>query len=217
MSVFRRRTEAKRLQSQRDHEFFWGVVNKDEKALSQLPPGPAAPTTFLHFLQQGDLSDEALAAFNPEALQILQSLRRDMNEKRRFDLSEWHAEWAQSEQQPKQWVAPSGPSASQSLLTQPANIELFTHDLTAPRVLLDYWGEYDEAPAGAQAQRERWAKEAEEGKHRGNRKLNAAPISALLNRYAENRDDALERLEDEVRGQDESAYHNQQCGCGSGY
>ncbi|KAJ4353604.1 uncharacterized protein N0V89_005334 [Didymosphaeria variabile] len=168
MSAYRYTTDAERHQARQDHEFVWGVINRDERYLSQLPPGPVMPGTFLHFLQQGDHSDEAMAAFEPEALEIMQSLRRQMEEKYNVDLSEWHAEWVQSEQQQKEWKTPIGPGTSRSLLRQPAYIDLHTHDQTAKGAALDYWGTDEEAPSGALRQKARWAKEAQAATHSGN-------------------------------------------------
>ncbi|KAF9730850.1 hypothetical protein PMIN06_005059 [Paraphaeosphaeria minitans] len=200
MSVFRYKTEEERFQAEQDHEFVWGVINKDEKVLGQLPLGPAEPQTFLHFLQKGDLSDEALAAFDPEALQIMQSLRQEVQKKKkRVDLSEWRAEWLRGEQQRNAWVAPPGESASRSLLMQPAHIDLTTHDVMAQRVLLEYWGEDDEMPTGTLEQKVRWAKEANAAAHAGNANTPEAWTSAAVNRYEATRDDLLQSLEEERR------------------
>ena len=60
------------------------------------------PGTFLHFLQQGDFRDEALSSFEPEALEIMVSMRllkQQKYENEALMLSEWHAEWVKSEQQ----------------------------------------------------------------------------------------------------------------------
>lgn len=176
MSVSRYRTCEERSQAQQDHEvgrnlglvlqkdmadlpkFVWGVIEQDTKVLGRLPPGPAEPHTFLHFLQKGDLSDKALAKFDPEALRTMQSLRQELDIKKRIDLSEWHAEWIQCERERNQWVAPFAAGGSESLLMQPAGIDLANHDMSAQRVVLDYWGDDNEMPTGTLEQRERWSK-----------------------------------------------------------
>ncbi|KAL1608026.1 hypothetical protein SLS60_002965 [Paraconiothyrium brasiliense] len=141
--------------------FVWGVIDRDDSFLSQLPPGPVMPGTFLHFLHQGDHSDEALAAFDPEALEIMQSLRLEMEKKDTVILSDWHAEWVRSEQQRKEWTTSSGPGTFRSQLIQPANIDLHAHEKTAKDAELDYWGTDEEVPKGTLEQRARRAKEAQ--------------------------------------------------------
>jgi hypothetical protein len=213
-------------------QFVWGVVDKDEKILSQLPPGPVVPGTFLHFLQQGDLSDEALAAFDPEALEIKQSLLREIEKKNMLDLSEWHAEWLQHEQQQKDWVTPRGTGASRSLLMQSAHIDLGTHDDNARSAALNYWGDDDDAPDGTLGQKKRWAQEAQVGKHRGTAAGGVQPAPVLypeyaaLNQYAIAQEDSAKTIShlqsEQMRGhhtiqerhqkQCTATYHCQQCG-----
>lgn len=149
-----------------DFQFVWGVIEKNEKYLNQLPPGPTLPGTFLHFSQQGDFSDAALAAFDPEALQIVQSLRQQLQMKDKLVLSEWHDEWSRGQQQQKLWVTPAGPSPSQSLLAQPTQIDVANHGKIAQSTSLNYWGTDEEAPVGTLGQMARWAKEAEAARNR---------------------------------------------------
>ncbi|KAK7180440.1 hypothetical protein DPSP01_013686 [Paraphaeosphaeria sporulosa] len=209
MSVFRCRTEEERLQAEQDHEFIWGVIDKDEKVLRQLPPGSAEPQTFLRFLQQGNLSDEALAAFDPEALKIILSLRREIREKNRVDLSEWHAEWLQGEQQRNAWVVPPGDDASRSLLMRPAEIDLKTHDVAAQLVPLNYWGEDDEMPAGTLEQKERWAKEAKTARYPENFNAPTVPTSATVNKYVAAPNDLSQSVEKRFRKMQETIEKNE--------
>jgi hypothetical protein len=209
-------------------QLVWGVINKDEKILSQLSPGPVMPGTFMHFLQQGDLSDGALAAFDPEALEIKQSLLREIEVTSTVDLSEWHAEWLQTEQQQKDWVTPAGTGASRSLLTQSAEIDLVNHDEKARGAALNYWGDDDYAPAGTRGQKERWAKEAQMAKHREKAAgdvqsaLVSYPGYPALSQYALAQFKTIDHLQSEQvwrhhtmqerhQKQRNATYHYQQC------
>ncbi|KAJ4287818.1 hypothetical protein N0V90_012522 [Kalmusia sp. IMI 367209] len=183
MSRYRQSRERERRQEDEDHKIIWGVIRNKEDILSQLTSAvrqSAVPGTFLHFLQQGDFSDEALTSFDPEALEIMQSMRilkQQKDEHEALMLSEWHAEWVQSEQQQRHGPA----SINSSLLTKPANIDLCTHVTKAEGAVLNYYGGEEEAPDGTLKQKKRWTKEAE--KHRATQDENfgtqGAPIVVL--------------------------------------
>lgn len=167
----------------------WGILNKDEHVLGELPYSvdePAAEDTFLHFLQQGNLSDDALLAFDPEALEIMQSMRafkKQQDESEALVLTEWHAEWVQSEQH--QQTSPE--SMNSSLLMQPAGINLRSHTAKAKRASLDYYGNDSEAPDGTLHQKEQQAQDA---KRRRSKQHGRLDVDNLLSSVPSSRDDA---------------------------
>lgn len=141
-----------------------------------------------------------------------------------MDLSEWHAEWVQSEQERKGWVVPASIGPSRSLLMQPADINLRTHDKTAQQVPLNYWGEDDQMPPGARDQQERWAREAQAGMHQRSADVQEAPIFTALDQYAVTRNDLAESMDDQVRQMQGALqkhcgteYHDRQRDYGPGY
>lgn len=197
-------TESERLQTQRDHEVkrnsrtelesintklsitqtIWGIIRKDERVLNRI--GPAQPRSSQHFLlQHGDYSDEALATFDFDGMQLGMSPSQQQEEKEKVVLKEWHTEWAEAERQPKLWTQPLRRSGRRdpSRLTQPILIDGNDHQKSAEGSELNYFGLDEDAPLGNRVRKTQKANEA----HRKNAESQMAWVRGSSQAYASTR------------------------------
>ncbi|KAF1964333.1 hypothetical protein BU23DRAFT_575760 [Bimuria novae-zelandiae CBS 107.79] len=152
--------DEERLVAEHCSQVMYGVTLNGERLFA--PSGPRLLHQFPHFAQHHDLSDAALPECSAHAPQMIWYLDKatEGDEIYARTCSEWHAEWVQAERRQQHWTPTMCEDGHRtpSVLTQPANIDMATHEKKAKEVTLSYWASDEEAPEGARIQHEkaRW-------------------------------------------------------------